>query len=190
VSRLVADALGWSVIDNEIVEEVARKAGLPAEQIAERDEKGPTFGERLKRALVAAPEVPLIPSAPSESLNSPEQVTATEAVVAEIAALGRAVVVGRAASAILATQPEALHVRLVAPKPFRVKVVMERLGLDEKTALKTVNDTDAQRARYHKDYYQRDWNDPVNYHMVLNTGALGFDGAANLIVARARELKW
>ena len=35
-----------------------------------------------------------------------------------------------------------------------------------------------------------DWEDPVNYHLVLNTAALGYDGAAALIVARARELGW
>ena len=44
------------------------------------------------------------------------------------------------------------------------------------------------RARYNREYYHRDWNDPVNYHMVLNTEALGFDGAAEMIVARARGM--
>jgi len=28
----------------------------------------------------------------------------------------------------------------------------------------------------------RDWNDPANYHLVLNTEALGLDGAAGVIV--------
>ncbi|MEO8202119.1 MAG: cytidylate kinase-like family protein [Gemmatimonadota bacterium] len=190
VSRMVAQALGWTVVDNEFVDEVARKAGIPAEQVAKREERAPTFGERLKRALVADPEVPLIPSAPSESLDGAKQVKATEAVVGEIAAAGRVILVGRAAVAVLARDSKALHVRLVAPRPFRLKIIMERLGVDEKQALKALIDTDAHRARYHRDYYQRDWSDPVNYHMVLNTDALGFTGAADLIVARARGLGW
>jgi hypothetical protein len=39
-------------------------------------------------------------------------------------------------------------------------------------------------------YYDRDWTDPVNYHMVLNTGALGLEGAAGAIVWRAEQLGW
>jgi cytidylate kinase len=49
--------------------------------------------------------------------------------------------------------------------------------------------TDKNRARYQREYYDRDWDDPANYDMVLNTGRLLFDGATSVIVARARE-RW
>jgi hypothetical protein len=38
--------------------------------------------------------------------------------------------------------------------------------------------------------FGRDWSDPVNYHMVLNTELLGCEGAADLVIARARALGW
>ena len=38
--------------------------------------------------------------------------------------------------------------------------------------------------------YQRDWSDPVNYHMTLNSGLLGLSGVTDVIVARARSLGW
>ena len=53
-------------------------------------------------------------------------------------------------------------------------------------AAAVVDDTDKMRARYSREYYRRDWNDPVNFHMVLNTGALGLDGATEVVVGRAR----
>jgi cytidylate kinase len=46
------------------------------------------------------------------------------------------------------------------------------------------------RARYHRQYYKRDWHDPVNYHMVLNTGVLGLDGAAAVIADEGRRRGW
>jgi cytidylate kinase len=190
VAETVARALGWSVVDNEFIEAVSRKAGMPKEEVAEREERGPNFGERLAQALAAWPEVPLIPAAPTENPDEPTLVKATETVVAEIARMGRAVLVGRAAVAVLGRDPEAIHVLLVAPKPFRARVVMERLAVDQKAALKAINDTDGRRARYHKEFYQRDWLDPVNYHMVLNTELLSFQGASKLIIARARDLNW
>lgn len=190
VAKLVAEQLGWSVIDNELVDEVARRIGKPVEEVAEREERVPSFVERLARALVASPEVPLVTATPVESLDEAELVKMTEVVVAEVAQEGRVVLVGRAASAVLAREIGAIHVQLVAPRPFRVRVVAERSSIDPRAAEKQIAETDAQRARYHKQYYGRDWSDPVNYHMVLNTGALGFDGAAAAIVARARALGW
>ena len=190
VARLVAEQLGWSVIDNELVDEVARRIGKPAEEVAEREERVPSFVERLARALVASPEVPLVTSTPVESLDEAEVVKMTEVVVAEVAQEGRVVLVGRAASAVLVRELGAIHVQLVAPRAFRVRVVMERSAVDARAAEKQIGETDAQRARYHKQYYGRDWSDPVNYHMILNTGALGFEGAAELIVARARAMGW
>lgn len=190
VARLVAERLGWSVVDNELVDEVARRIGKPAEEVAEREERVPSFGERLARALVASPEVPMVTATPLESLDEAELVKVTEAVVAEVAQHGRVVLVGRAASAVLARETGAIHVQLVAPREFRIRVVAERSGIDPKSAEKQIGETDAQRARYHKQYYHREWSDPVNYHMVLNTGAMGFEGAAEMIVARARALGW
>jgi cytidylate kinase len=190
VAKLVAEQLGWSVIDNELVGEVARRIGRPAVEVAEREERVPSFVERLARALVASPEVPLVTATPVESLDEAELVKVTEVVVAEAAQHGRVVLVGRSASAVLARETGAIHVQLVAPRAFRIRVVAERSGIDEKAAEKRIGETDAQRARYHKQYYGRDWSDPVNYHIVLNTGALGFDGAAAVIVARARALNW
>lgn len=190
VAKLVAEQLGWSVIDNELVDEVAHRIGKPAVEVAEREERVPSFVERLARALVASPEVPMVTATPVESLDEAELVKVTEVVVAEAAQQGRVVLVGRAASAVLARETGAIHVQLVAPRAFRIRVVAERSGIDEKAAEKRIGETDAQRARYHKQYYGRDWSDPVNYHIVLNTGALGFDGAAAVIVARARALGW
>ena len=190
VAKLVAEQLGWSVIDNELVDEVARRIGKPAEEVAEREERVPSFVERLARALVASPEVPLVTATPVESLDEAELVKMTEVVVAEVAQHGNVVLVGRAASAVLARETGAIHVQLVAPKAFRIRVVADRSAIDAKAAEKQIGETDAQRARYHKQYYGREWSDPVNYHMVLNTGAMGFEGAAGTIVARAKALGW
>lgn len=190
VARMVAEQLGWSVIDNELVDEVARRIGKPAEEVAEKEERVPSFVERLARALVASPDVPLVSSTPVESLDEAEVVKMTEVVVEEVAQEGKVVLVGRAASAVLARETGAIHVRLVAPRGFRIRIVSDRLAIDHKAADRQIGETDAQRSRYHKQYYGRDWDNPVNYHLVLNTAALGFDGAANVIVARARALGW
>ncbi|MGH7657830.1 MAG: AAA family ATPase [Gemmatimonadales bacterium] len=186
VARLVADALGWSVVDNELIEAVAARAGLPAEEVAAREEKGPTFIERLARALVASPEHVYLARTPVEEIDEPRLVRITETVVQEIAGHGKVVMVGRATAAVLASAVDAIHVRIVAPREHRITEVAGRLKKDLKSAEKLLDETDENRRRYHREYYNRDWDDAAVYHIVLNSAVLGYEGAAHLIVARAK----
>jgi cytidylate kinase len=81
-------------------------------------------------------------------------------------------------------------VQLVAPRPYRIQAAAERLGVDPQRAAEVVDETDSMRARYLRQFYRRDWYDPVNYHMVLNTGLLGHDGVTDVIVGEARRRGW
>jgi cytidylate kinase len=193
VARRVASALGWRVVDNELVEAVAARAGLQPVDVAEREERVSGFVERLARTLAAStPE--LFPASVTggtiPKLQEADLVRITESVVEEVAAGGRVVLVGRAAPAVLARERDSLHVKLVAPKAYRIQTAAERLGMDPDDAAALLEETDAMRARYHRQYYKRDWHDPVNYHMVLNTGVLGLDGAAAVIADEARRRGW
>lgn len=201
VARRVAEALGWRVVDNELIDRVASRAGLPPEEVARREERAPGFVERLTRALSrSSPET--FP-APADTVPEPEEATLvriTEGVVAEIAAEGRVVMVGRAGPAVLHAEHAALHAKLVARAEFRVQRILAegRIGAaangaeaqppHRATAEQVMRDADANRARYVKQYYGLDWSDPTHYHMVLNTGLLGLDGAAAVIVERARVM--
>src|SRR5207249_3941929 len=101
VARLVAVGLDWTVIDNEFVDQVAQRAGLPAEEVAQREERAPGLLERLARTLaVASPEM-FISSATAPRVEQDEAtiVKMTERVIAEAAAHGRIVLVGRGAQA-------------------------------------------------------------------------------------------
>jgi len=191
VARMVARELGWTVVDNEIVDRVARHAGLAPEVVAEQDERVPGFVERLGRALAASSQEFAVPElGVAIRPEEPSLVRLTEMVVKEIAAEGKAVLVGRAAPAVLGRTADALHVKLVAPRVFRVKLAVEAERIDARTAEKRLDEIDQQRRRYHREHYGREWDDPTHFHMVLNTGLLGLDGAAEVILARARALGW
>ena len=189
IARRVAEALGFRLVDNELIDRVAEQAGMSRTQVANREERAPGFLERLVRVLSrSAPE---LQSVPPDTMPEPVEkslVQITEQVVAEIAAMGRVVMVGRAAPAVLAGTLDALHVKTVAPVLARVARISQRDGVDTREAERRLKVCDADRTRYHAHHYQRDWNDPANYHMVLNTAALGLDGATEVILARARTL--
>ncbi|HEY6210207.1 MAG TPA: cytidylate kinase-like family protein [Gemmatimonadales bacterium] len=192
VARLVAGQLDWTVIDNEFIDEVARRAGLPVEEVAHLEERAPGLLERLARTLaLASPE--MFMATATASAVEPDEATivqVTERVIAEAAAHGRVVLVGRGAQALLSQRPDALHVYVIAPKSWRVRHAIERLGLDPGGASKIVDETDHRRDQYVKTYYGRHRHDVVNYDLVVNTAKLGLDGAATVIVSEAKRRRW
>lgn len=189
VARQVAETLGWRVVDNELVDQIAIRTGLSPAEVRDREERAPGFLERLIRMLTkAAPEM-LTPAAERvPELEEAKLVKITEAVVEEIAREGRVVLVGRAAPAVLSRDRDAIHLKVVAPKAARVEAVMKRLGVKRDEATGEVELSDANRKRYHEQYYERDWNDASQYHLVLNTSALGIEQTVATIVGRAKTL--
>ena len=196
VARKVAGELGWTVIDNEFVDEVSRRAGLPPDEVALKEERAPSLLTRVARNLAAAsPEISAgttagttaLPEAEAEEANI---VKITERVITEAATHGRAVLVGRGAQAVLARRPNALHVYLVGSRTWRMAMAVEHLGVLRSEVEKVLDETDRERDRYVKAHYGRSRQDVAHYDMVLNAERLGFGGAAAVIVAETRRRNW
>ena len=129
-------------------------------------------------------------SPPSVETEEETIVKTTERVIAQVAAEGRVVLVGRGAQAVLASRPNALHVYVIASKAFRRKIAIERLGVDPASVDKVMQETDAFRDQYIKTNYGRDRRDLTQYDLVLNAERLGLAGAAEVIVAEVRRRRW
>lgn len=99
----------------------------------------------------------------------------------KFAELGSVILIGRAGNIVTAKVPHVLHVRLVAPLDDRI----ERIARDDHKTLaearKFCLEEEQARARYVKSYYNADVNDPLTYHMVLNTSLLGCEVTARMI---------
>ena len=191
VAARVAETLGWTVVNDALIDAVAERSGFAPEDVQSLEESVPSFMERFARSsALSSPENLL--STPN-AIDDPATVKlahVTREVIEELGREDRLVFVGRAAAVVLASERNAIHVRLVASLESRVREAMSQFGIAEGEARSAVEERDRGRERYHKELFGRDWNDPVNYHLVLNTEALGRAGAAELVVAWARSLGW
>lgn len=191
VAARVALCLGWTVVDDAFIDAIGERAGYTADDVQNLEESVPSFLERFAQSsALSSPENLLaVPSAFDESAAL-TLAHVTREVIEELGHRDRLVFVGHAAAAVLASNRNAIHARLVASLAHRVHEAMRRFELKEHDARALVEDRDAGRARYHLDLFGRDWSDPVNYHFVLNTQTLGTAAAADVIVAHARSLGW
>jgi cytidylate kinase len=163
-------------------------AGLPAETVAEREERVAGLVERMARSLaIAAPEVFIATGETPVTGPNPEDeiVHQTEAVINEAVREGNVVLVGRGAQAYLGAREGTLHVYVAAPFDLRATRAMERLSLSRRDAERKVSEIDDGRRQYVKTYYRRVWDDPGNYHVTVNTGTFSYEESAGLIVQAA-----
>ena len=93
--------------------------------------------------------------------------------------------VGRGAEVITQLLPYVLHVRLVAPLSKRITQAAEFYGLSANEAALRVSQEDEARQRYLRRYFNSDSDNPLLYHLVINTAKTGFAGAAEIIVGAA-----
>ena len=191
VAAQVAETLGWTVIDDALIDVVAKRSDFTPDDVRDLEESGPTFMERFAHSsALASPEAMMSTPSVIDGEASVRLAHLTRQAIEEFSQRSRIVFVGRAAAAILSANQQAIHVRLVAKFDSRVRKAIDEFGWTEDEASETVRRMDEGRARYHQEHFGRNWDDSTNYHMVLNTDVLGVVGAAELVVARARSLGW
>ena len=95
---------------------------------------------------------------------------------------GGVVLIGRGAHIICANLSHALHVRLVAPLDSRIQHIADYLGLSEKEAAEYVHKHDRDRMQYVRRYFGADITNPHHYHLAINSGKVGYEETARIIV--------
>jgi len=188
VAAHVADSLGWTLLDNALVERVAARLGRTPVEVKAIEERVPSLAERLADAL-ALGSTEIVSPGLSAPLPPTEErlLEVTERVIDDAVARGPVVLVGRGAQAYLAQRDDALHVFCYAPRPALIARVVEREGITPEEAGKRVDDTNKRREQYVRRYWHRSWHAAENYHLCVNTDWLGITDAADLIVKVARE---
>jgi cytidylate kinase len=162
IAFLVAEQLGYQVAWREVINLAARRAGAP------------------EAALAAIDELGLLGINPSRQASLAYR-AAVEQVMHEFAARGNVVMVGRAGQVILHELPDVLHVRITAPIELRVERIAQRCQTTAECARAQVETSDRYRANYMRRFYKIRWDDPVLYHLIINTGLVTTQLAAKWI---------
>ena len=212
IAERVAEILEYELVDRRLVEELASITDTTPDEVETFDEKGEgRVRYFLKRLLV--PEVspggfPLSSAAyfPEFGLEFP-YVMDREAsqgatyldrgsyqllittLVQEFGQAGNAVVVGRASQVILAGLEEAIHLKIVAPLRTRCERLMQTREVEFESARELAEEHDRWRQLYLRNYHGADWDDPLLYHLTINTGRLSEDDAVDLVVRYVTQMR-
>jgi cytidylate kinase len=188
-AALVAQALGFRLIDEEIVTRAAVEAGVEQEVVADV-ERRKSLVLRVLEGLGPAGAGMGYSWIPPESAGygphaSDQLRNLIRSVIEDTAEAGEVVIAAHAASLALATRDDVLRVLVTASTPTRKGRLADSLQLDEKEAARLIRRSDAGRADYLKRFYGIDAEQPTHYDLVVNTDKLTPEDAARLIVDAA-----
>jgi len=188
IAERVARTLGWSLFDNAVIDAVTERTGLTRAEVTARDERIPSMVERLATTLsLGTPEsMPAIPETPV-MMTEERVVEFTRRVIEEAVQQGPAVFVGRGAQCLLANRSDSLHVFCYASRAKLIEGAITRLDVPPKDAERVVSEMNRNRELYVKRHFNREWRDVTNYHVCIDTGWLGLEESADLVVELAKK---
>jgi cytidylate kinase len=83
-----------------------------------------------------------------------------------------------------------LCVRVCASMAERVRVMMERLGMDAEATQQEIERFDAANSRAMRASFNFDWTDALLYHLVLNSARVQVDACVRLVCELAQEQRF
>jgi len=178
VGALVGRALGWEVMDKNLLDQVAERFRLSRSMLELVDETESTWvydvlGAWMDRKII-----------PHEKF-----VVDLGRIILAAARRGNMVVVGRGAQFLL-PRPMGLAVRLIAAEKFRIERIARLMSLTPEQAKHFVVEVDRGRKEFAERYFHHNITDPHLYDLVLNTERLGMQETADIIVDVCRRRRF
>ena len=168
-ARNPKDARPWTVFDRNLVEKVLEDHKLP-QRLARYmpEDKVSEIADTMDELFDLHP--------PSWTL-----VHQTTDTILHLVELGNVIVIGRGATVITGKLEHVFHVRFVGSLEKRVAHIQELDRLSKQAALDLIRREERGRKRYLKKHFNADIEDPLQYHLVINTDLVPYENAARII---------
>ena len=168
IGKLVAEKLGIKLYDNEFVFKMAEDTGLSAKYIEDNEQKRnilDNFNNGYYYGLN----------------NSDELFIKESELIKEIANKESCVIIGRCADFILKDRDNVLKIFVSSSMDDKIKRATSFYGLNKSKAEKEISRINTLRANHYKYYTEKEWNNPSNYDICINSDAIGIEEAVELI---------
>ena len=186
LGQRIAARLGIHYADREIVRKAAIMLQVEEDVVEPMDEKvTPSWQSLLRVFDNGMPEFGYLSPNNLPPLDN-EFHLAECSVISEIAENDSSVILGRGGCQLLKDNPRHLAVFLFADTSFRNKRIQKLHNVSEKDADNLIEMSDHDRKRYFHNVVKADWQDARQYHLSIDTSALGFVLAENIIIDSLR----
>lgn len=199
IAQHLCEVLGYSYFDKTMMVQVAGEMGVSEDEVVDFSEdtyRMRNFMERLfgrRRMHTAYDEISSDPASERalqvETLSEEQGITLVKDTLLGAYEHDNVVIVGRGGQALLREKPGVLHVRLMAPLGARALRVKERENISLAQATDMAKSKDHTAVAYLERFFEIDWDNPMLYHLVINTGKWELKDASEIIISALTNLK-
>ena len=169
LGQALAEELGFTCWDQELVHAVARRSGMDEQMLATVDEQTRTTIDLFIDGLLRG-----------RTYSEGEYLRQIGRLIQTISAHGSGIIVGRGGQFLLDSS-ETLHVRTVCPLGPRIRGVAQRRGVSESEAKAIIEKGEKERQAFIQKHYGRDVTDPATYDLTVNVGSFSVEKAVQIV---------
>ena len=184
IGERLAKELGITCYDEKLMDMVAKESGFALDFVEEKGER--ITGSLLFNIASSLTYANNVFTGNGVSLQD-EIYFIQNRIIKDIAEKESCVIVGRCADYILKDREDCLNVFIYADAEDREKRIIERYGENDKPVRKRIADKDSRRRTYYSHYTDRSWGMPQNYHLCLNSSALGEKSCVSIVCRLFQE---
>ena len=180
IGTKLGERLGIPCYEREILAMASEESGLHESIFARTDEK--LRGSYLIHAIRSLRVKKNIQPEDREFTSDKNLFQIQCGIIRTLAETESCVIIGKCADYVLADRENVLSVYVDAPRKACVESIMAKMNVTEREANRLIERTDRYRADYYK-YYTggKDWVNPTNYHLFLNSDKIGRDRCVDLL---------
>ena len=181
LGKMIADRLGYTFADTEIIQEIAREANVSPQWVESFEKEAGTKLSRVISSMVSQKWIDRILKDERGYLDEKIYLDYLVLIIAKMADENNVVIIGRGSQYILDDHPDAFHILLVDEFENRVKFLIKRYNFSKKKATQVVTNEDKRRLSLYRKIHKKDYDNPGLYHMVLNMNRMDLNMAENLV---------
>ena len=181
IGKQLAERLGYKYYDKELVRQVADETGFDPSYIEETGEH--SAGRSSLSYVFSTPGVPGI----MKGMSASDFLWCIQHnVILKLADQEPCVIVGRCADFILRDRDDVLNVFIHAPMQARAERIVRLYGESDQSPEQRLKEKDKRRRNNYKHYTGQDWGVSQNYHITLDSAAVGIDRCVDILEGLAR----
>lgn len=182
LGKMVAEKLGYTFVDNEIIQMVATDAKVSTTWVESLEKEAGGTLQRLITNLVSKSLVERILSGERGYLDEEIYVDTLRKIITKLAEADNVVIIGRGGQYILKDDPKTIHLLLIGDLEHRVQFMENHYDLTNKQATQAVTLDDRRRVNLYRKFGKEDYDNPDLYHLVLNMSRVELNKARDLVV--------
>ncbi len=180
IGMRLSKRLGIPCYDRQILTMASDQSGIDESIFVENDEK--LRGKYIANFLRKVPVTGVLEPWDRNFVSDVNVFNLQADIIRSLARTESCIIIGKCADDILRDQPNVVSLYVEAPRQACIRSICEKMRVSPERAAKMIVSTDKYRSNYYS-YYTggKEWTNPTNYDMVLNSDRIGRDKCVELV---------